>query len=361
MDTAAAQQNDFIEYGEMNMISIKGPGLKIFAAVLALIAIGFGVYSTFFQSAGYVDGTATIISIEEDPDYIPDPENASDVQYIVMAKYTVDGTEYTQRLDSYDPSYKVGGEVAIKYDPNDPSKVTSGFGIGIAIMIIGAVILAVIIFLTIKKKTSVNKLKETNGELSFAPSVKGEERSLYFLTDLGTVKVGHHLEDKNRKVIYEAKMTKFSPLSAFDFDFIDRENNKTVHHLIGHAEETDWNSLLIDNNYTFTFDGKDVWKLLREIGVTINSRLNGVFPNYTICFNGDEIASVDSASQYVHEEDEEAHKVARNIPVQGFYRVRTREKNLDLLFVILVAMARSGATDERGGSRRMVFNTITGK
>ena len=346
------------------MISIKGPGLRIFAAIIAVIALGAGIYFTFFQSAGFVDGTATIVSIEEDPDYIPDPNSENDVQYIVTVKYTVDGKEYTSRLNSYDPSYKVGGEVAIKYDPKDPTKLTSGFGFGIYIMIAGGVILLLVIFVTIKEKLSVKKIKETNGELTFAPSAKGEERTLYFLTDLGTVKVGHHLEDKNRKVIYEAKMTKFSPLSAFDFDFIDHENNKTVHHLLGHAEETDWNSLLIDNNYSFTFDGKDVWKQLRSIGVKIDSRFGqakGVMPSYTISRDGEELAYAENTSQYVHEEDEQAHKVSSNIPLQGFYRVRTKEKNLDLLFVILVAMARSGATDERGGSRRMVFNTLKGK
>ena len=60
------------------------------------------------------------------------------------------------------------------------------------------------------------------------------------------------------------------------------------------------------------------------------------------------------------EEDEAEHKVASKVPIQGFYRVRTSEKNLDLLFTVLVAMARSGATDERGGSRRMIFNTMKG-
>ena len=346
------------------MISIKGPGIKILAAVIALIALGAGIYFTFFQSAGYVDGTATITSIEEDPNYVPDAENANDKQYIVTAKYTVDGKEYTSDLGSYDPSYKVGGEVAIKYDPKDPSKLTSGFGFGIYLMIAGGVILLIVIFVTVKKKVSVKKIRETNGELTFAPSEKGAERMLYFLTDLGTVKVGHHLEDKNRSVLYEAKMKKFSPLSAFEFDFIDHENNKTTPHLIGHAEETDWNSLLIDNNYTFTLDGKDVWKQLRSLGVKIDSRLGqakGVMPSYSVSRNGEELAYVESTSQYVHEEDEAAHKVAGNIPVQGFYRVRTNEANLDLLFMILVAMARSGATDERGGSRRMLFNTIGGK
>ena len=48
------------------MISLKGPGIKIVAAIVALAALAFGVYSTFFQSAGFVDGTATIVSIEED-------------------------------------------------------------------------------------------------------------------------------------------------------------------------------------------------------------------------------------------------------------------------------------------------------
>ena len=204
----------------------------------------------------------------------------------------------------------------------------------------------------------------TNGELTYAPSVKGEERELYFLTDVGTIKGGHHLEDKNRCVLYEAKMTKFSPLSAFAFDFIDHENNKTTKHLVGHAEEMDWNSILIDNNYAFTIDGQDVWKHLRAVGVTIDSRFGqaqGVMPSYTIRKDGEELAYAETTSQYAHEEDAEAHKVADKVPVQGFYRVHTREKSLDLLFLILVAMARSGATDERGGSRRMLFNTITDK
>ena len=347
------------------MFSVKGPGIKIVAAIIALVALGFGIYFTFFQSAGYVDGTATIISIEEDPDYIPDPDTTGDVQYIVMAKYTVDGKEYTTKLDSYSPSYKVGGTVEIKYDPKNPEKITSGFGFGIYIMIAGGVILLIVIFATIKKRAAVKKLKELNGkELTFAPSEKGEVRKLYFITDVGTPKFGHRIEDKNRKVLYEAKMTKFTVSTPFGFNFIDHEHGKTTPHLIGHAEETDWNMLLIDNNYTISFDGKDIWKQLRKLGVSLDARFGeakGVMPSYTIRKDGEEIAFAETTSQYVHEEDEEKHKIASKVPVQGFYRVHTREKNLDLLFTILVAMARSGATDERGGTRRMLFNTMADK
>lgn len=346
------------------MISIKGPGFKIVAGIIALVALVAGVYFTFFQSAGYVDGKATIVSIEEDPNYIPDPDKTDDKQYIVTATYTVDGKEYTRVLDSYSPSYKVGGTVDIKYDPKDPGKVTSGFGFGIYIMIAGGVILLLIIVLTIKKRASVKKLKQTVGEITYAPSEKGPERQLYFLTDIGTPKYGHRIEDKNRKVLYEAKMTKFTVATPFGFDFIDHEHNKVTPHLIGHTEETDWNMILIDNNSTFTLDGQDVWKHLRSIGVKIDSRLGeaqGIMPSYTISKDGEVLAYAETTSQHVHEEDAENHKIVSKTPVPGFYRVRTCEKNLDLLFTILVAMARSGATDERGGSRRMLFNTISGK
>ena len=230
------------------MFSVKGPGIKIIAAILAVAALGAGIYFTFFQSAGYVDGTATIISIEEDPDYIPDPDTSGDAQYIVTVKYTVDGKEYTRKLDSYSPSYKVGGTVDIKYDPKNPEKISSGFGFGIYLMIAGGVILLIVIFTIVRKRASVKKLKEMNGDLTFAPSEKGPERTLYFITDMGTPKVGHRIEDKNRKVLYEAKMTKFTVTTPFGFDFIDHEHGKTTPHLIGHAEETDWNMLLIDNN-----------------------------------------------------------------------------------------------------------------
>ena len=66
----------------------------------------------------------------------------------------------------------------------------------------------------------------------------------------------------------------------------------------------------------------------------------------------------ETTSQYPHKEDAAQHKVAGAIPIQGFYRVWTREQNLDLLFMTLVAFARSGAGDDRGGSYGAVLGTI---
>lgn len=326
------------------MISLKGPGLKIFAAVIAVIA---------------EKTTATILSIEKDMESVSDDDS-----YIVTAGYTVDGKEYTRVLDSYSPSYKVGGEVEVRYDPNDPNRITSGYGIGIYAMAVGAMILLLIVFLTVKQKKSINQLKESQGEIQYLPSEKGEERELYFLTDLGTAKFGHRIEDKDRRVLYESRMTKFTLLSAYEFEFTDHEKNRTTRHLIGHTEETDWNSILIDNHQTFSLDGTDVWKHLRSMGVTIDARLGeaeGIMPAYDIRKDGELLAHAENTSQFVYEEDAAQHKVASKIPNPMFFRVFTEEKNLDLLFVILMAIARTGATDEHGGNRRMLFNTLKGE
>ena len=93
------------------------------AIVLAVVALGAGIYMTMFQSAGFKKTTATIVSIKEDPDYIPDPDVENDVQHIIMVKYTVDGKEYNTRLDSDSATYKVGGTVEIHYDPKDPARL----------------------------------------------------------------------------------------------------------------------------------------------------------------------------------------------------------------------------------------------
>lgn len=329
---------------------------------MGVIALAAGIWMTFFQSAGFETVNATIVSIENDPDYIPDPNTEGDVRRIVTVTYMVEGKEYTRVLDSDSPSYHVGGTVEVRYDPKNPENISSGFGFGIYVLIIGGVILAIVIIGTVIQKVNLKKIKETQGEFTYAPSEKGEERELYFLTDLGTPKYGHRIEDKNRKVLYEAKMTKYAVTHPFHFDFIDHVNHQTTAHLVGHQEETDWNSLIFDNHYTFTFDGKDIWKHLKQNGITVDSKFAEgkiLTPSYRILRDGEELAFVEQTSQYVHEDDAEEHKVANKIPIQGFYRIHTSEKNLDLLFVTLLAFARSGATDAKGGSRKIIFNSLT--
>lgn len=345
------------------MFSFRGLGVKIMFGIVAVICIVAGCIVIFTQPSNYEKTSAAIVSIEEDPNYIPDPDSTNDKQYIVKVKYTVDGKEYTTDYGFYSPSYKVGDTVEIQYDPKDPSKTAAPQGpiFGYIALGVGGGILVLLIVGTIITKKKVKENIAIQGETIYAPSEKGEERELYFLTDLGTAKAGHRIEDKNRKVLYEAKIKKFTVAKPFDVEFIDYVNNKTTVHLVGHREETDRNSIIFDNHYTFDFDGVPIWKYLKKNGVTVVSKFASgkvMTPSYTISRDGEEIAYIEQTSQYPHEEDAEKHKIAGKMPVEGFYRIFTKEKNLDLLFVTVMAFARSGATDASGGSRRILFNSV---
>ena len=200
--------------------------------------------------------------------------------------------------------------------------------------------------------------KDENYVSPYAPSDKGEERKLYFLSDLGTIKIGHQLEDSSRNVLYEAKVTKFSPIGAIEMDFIDHLNNKTTPHKVGHEVEVDYGSILIDNKSTIKLDGEDIWKHLKKNGITIDSSFTKgkiLTPTYSIKRNGEEFAVLQATSKFVHEEDEEAAGLSKVVPVRGFYRITTREKNLDLLFVVAMAFARTSSNDSEGGNFGLLF------
>ena len=201
--------------------------------------------------------------------------------------------------------------------------------------------------------------KSGKSSASYAPSVKGEPRQLYFLTDTGTAKVGHRMEDVNKKVLYEAKVTKFSLVGATGMDFIDHVKGTTTPHQVGHEIETDYHSILIDNHSGFKFDGEDIWKHLKRNGVVIESSfMSGkpLWPQYRVLRDGEEIAVLQSSGVHVHEEDAAGDgKLAKMIPARGYFRIQTREKNLDLLFVVAMVFARTSALDGEGGSFGLLF------
>ena len=129
------------------MISLRGPKLKIFAAVLAVIALAAGIYNTFIQSRGFVKTTATIVDIERNFG----SGDESDT-FTPTVEYTVDGKTYTGKLNQSSGSYRIGQTITVLYDPNDPGVVHGGSGIGIYFIAVSAVILAFIIFTTVKEK-----------------------------------------------------------------------------------------------------------------------------------------------------------------------------------------------------------------
>ena len=341
------------------MFSVRGPKLKYFAAILAVICLFGGVYLTFFQSRGFEKTSATIVDLEAD-------QTGEDVTYYPIVDYTVDGVSYTGRVDQGNGSYSVGDTITIYYNPENPEIIHGGKGIGIYFMIASVVILAIVIVSSVREHRGLKETKETireSGNTKYAPHIEGEERELYFLTDLGTLKAGHRIEDANRKVLYEAKMTELTVFGAYKFDFIDHEHGTTIPHMVGHAEETQWGSILLDDHLTFEFDGADVWKHLKENGISVDTSYTAgestlVGMKYHIFRDGAEVAVAETTSQYPHEDDAAEHKVASAVPVEGFFRIWTKEQNLDLLFLTIMAFARSKSSDDKGGTIGAKIGTI---
>ncbi|MGX8698578.1 MAG: DUF3592 domain-containing protein [bacterium] len=339
---------------------IKGPKLELVAALILVVTLAAGVYITFFHSRGFVKSTATIIEIQQES------SADGDITYSATVEHVVDGKPYIGVLDSYSSSFRVGKAVQILYDPEDPSVIHASDGMGIYLIVMSA---GILVFLAVRRvrlgrlQQEMQERQEMSGRRSYAPSVEGEERELYFLTDLGTPKFGHRLEDKSRRVLYEAKMTKFSVSLPCSFDFIDHEHGSTTPHLVGQEEDTEFSSVLIDSNSTFELDGEDIWQHLKRNGIRVESSLGAgsgrvLGTDYRILRDGKEIARAQSTGQYPHEEDAAAHRVAGAIPVRGFCRVWTKEENLDLLFVTLLAFARTGAMDDRGGTYGAIGGTL---
>ena len=100
--------------------------IKRFVPLLLVIAgiafCGFGVYLAFFQNKGYAETEAVIERIDEE--YVGTAaDEGPEYEYTVYVKYTVEGNEYHEILDSYQAGYKEGKTIKVFYDQADPSKV----------------------------------------------------------------------------------------------------------------------------------------------------------------------------------------------------------------------------------------------
>ena len=79
---------------------------------------------------------------------------------------------------------------------------------------------------------------------------------------------------------------------------------------------------------------------------------------YRILRNGEEIAMAQTTSQFPHEDDASEHKMASAIPIDGFFRIWSKEQNLDLVFLTLMAFTRSKASDDKGGTIGAEIGTL---
>lgn len=91
----------------------------IIGLIMGIILIVCGFYNKNKQD-NYTETTAVITKID-----IEEGVGDESDTYNIFVKYTVDDKEYNEKLDESSSSYSVGDEVKIKYNPSDPTDITS--------------------------------------------------------------------------------------------------------------------------------------------------------------------------------------------------------------------------------------------
>jgi len=325
---------------------MRNTGPARFLIPLGLVLIIFGIILLGFKTDNYIETVGKVTEVRQYTDITDETEQTL---YDVDFEYTVDGRQYTGSFDGMGGAYNVGDDVKVFYDPENPEKITNTKATGIigpvaialgALALVGGVLTAVKAFR--KSKEMDEQIKAAGGSLTLEPLPKSMLTEYYVSYDGQMLRPGYIVEDKARNVVYEGKMDKNAIVGARKFTFTDNRTGKTVEHEVGHTVTQSFNDELFSAKSSFKFDGRNVWDVLHERGIRIQTSLLSKFPNqvYTIGRNGKFIATVETSGKYVHEEDAAEHKV--NLPIgRDYYRVWTNETDLEDLFLTVFAISET--------------------
>lgn len=329
---------------------MRNSGPARFFAPFGLILIIFGVIMYSNTPKSFEQTTGTVTNVTET---ISGTDN-NEISYDVDFEYTVNGQKYESSFSGFSEAPAIGSTVTVYYDPAKPDSTSNTKHAGtIALGMIGVGALALVggILATVKavkkSKAMDEKIREAGGnpKAPIEPLPREQLTEYYVLYDGKTLKPGYIVEDKTRRKIYEAPMTKNAAVGSRIFTFTNHLTNRTVEHEVGHTTTMSIENEFFSERSWFKFDGKNVWDVLHEQGIRISTDILSSFPKltYHVAKNGQFIATIETSGKYVHEEDAAEHKI--NIPVgRYFYRVWTNDDDLDLLFLTVFAISETEQT-----------------
>ena len=152
---------------------------------------------------------------------------------------------------------------------------------------------------------------------------------------LNTIKQSFFLEDEKNNIIYEGKMTKFKLFGASPYEFINHITNKIEIHQVGKTvtmEESGLAGFFSTSSY-FKYDGVKIWDYLHDKGIRIESNPSSskIGMTYLVTLQGNQIASISTSSP----------KGKSFITTDKYYDVTCEEKDLDLVFLVAFALAKT--------------------
>ena len=326
---------------------LRNTGPARFFVPLGVILIIAGIILLGFKTDNYVESTGTITEVTE----CPRSEDEAQ-QYDVKIKYSVDGKDYETVFTHMGGDFKVGGQIKVFYDPADPSKTTNskmGGFIAPIMIVVGALALVFGVVRTVsafKKSKALDASVPGGGKFpseafdnfKTAPGVT----EYYFRFDGHSLKPGYLIEDADRKVLFEGKMTKQALVGARTYEFVDHVRGVTESHEVGHTMTQSYNDELFSAKSWFKFDGKNVWDVIHGRGIRLSTGLLSKFPHvvYNAAKDGKPFAIFETSGVYVHEDDAAQHTV--NIPAGNmYYRVWTASDDLESLFLTIFAVSET--------------------
>ena len=320
---------------------LRNTGPARFFVPFGLILIIFGIILLSLNTDSYLETVAKVTEVYETTDL----ENST--VYDTTVTYTVDGKEYTTILTELSEEYKIGDEIKIYYNPENPTEVTPTKAGMIPPIVIGVGALA-LVFGVLQTVKAFKKSKELD-QVPKAPAVVFEGfkqtpgvTEYYCRYDGVMLKPGYILEDAARKVLFEGKMTKQALVGARTFEFVNHTNGAVTEHEVGHTVTQTYN----DNGWSasswFKFDGENIWDLLHGKGLRLQTNMRSKFPNvtYEISKDGAPFAVIETSGKYVHEDEAAQHKM--NVPIGRFYyRVWTNTRDFETLFLTIFAISET--------------------
>lgn len=328
---------------------MRNTGPARFFVPVGIILIIVGIIMLGIHTDDYIETTGKITDVTECVRY--EDENQ---QYDVSFTFTADGKQYESTFYNLGGSYHVGDDIAVFYNPEDPEQVSNsrmGFMAPI-IIIVGAAALIFGIYSTVK---AFKKSKELDNAIpggANAPDVDFEGfknapgvTEYYCLFDGKSLKPGYIIEDADRNVLFEGKMTKQALVGARTFEFNNHTTGAVEEHQVGHTTTQSYNDEFFSVSSWFKLDGRNIWEILHERGLRMTTDMRSKFPRlvYNVSKDGGAFAVIETSSKYVHEDEEAQHKIT--IPVgRYYYRFWSASNDLETLFLTIFAISETEQT-----------------
>ena len=311
-----------------------------FLFVMAALLVVIGVVVTNNSKKEYKEVQATIDEIVAD-------QIGEDTTYEVYVNYVVDGKSYNHiRYGGYDPSYVEGKTITIWYEADHPEVTGTVTPSWLKYVLFAA---AALFFVAgIAAIVSMVRSSKSAKNIEKAPLITeegreiGEPKKLYFSLDPKThVKLHFYIEDENRNVLYEARMTKHGIGVPHTYVFTDNRKHTETTHRVGLVNEADSGGFTVSQG--FTFDGVDIGRYLEANGISVSYGVGGKGFSLSISHNGKHIADAVTSSRRVHEDDAEEHKIESTLMRfnQYYFRVEGQLSYIDVIFLVLFKEANS--------------------